>query len=380
MFEIKEYLEDEIILAQGELGKGFCILEEGTLEVIRDDLVLNEINQKGAIFGELSEVLLYKRGASVRAKTNARVKHYANTLETLVIQNPKFAVKLIRNLGRRLYHMNNIAIEGNSKNNIFRRASDFTDGNDQSSGIDILIVEEKPHIISQLTDIFSRNNWHADSASDEASAIRACDSKSYSAIIISISLPNDASVELRRKLKTNPSAARTPIVGMGIKGDDLAMTKATNAGFSNFIEKPIDASSANSTMYKILELDPSDQYFDLMDNILYFKVPAYISPFVYKDIMENIEPRIRKTINEGIDKVMVDVSDLDEIGEDAIEIVGELGEKIEDMELGMKGAFVAQGEEADMWKNLDGCEEWAISKTIEEAKSVLSEKQSSAEN
>ena len=121
MFEIKEYLEDEIILAQGELGKGFCILEEGTLEVIRDDLILNEIDQKGAIFGELSEVLLYKRGASVRAKTKARIKHYADTLETLVAQNPKFAVKLIRNLGRRLYHMNNIAVEGNSKNNIFRK-------------------------------------------------------------------------------------------------------------------------------------------------------------------------------------------------------------------------------------------------------------------
>ena len=65
MFEIKEYLEDEIILAQGELGKGFCILEEGTLEVIRDDLILNEIDQKGAIFGELSEVLLLMSAAGV---------------------------------------------------------------------------------------------------------------------------------------------------------------------------------------------------------------------------------------------------------------------------------------------------------------------------
>jgi hypothetical protein len=46
----------------------------------------------------------------------------------------------------------------------------------------------------------------------------------------------------------------------------------------------------------------------------------------------------------------------------------------------MKGAFVAKGEEADMWKNLDGCEEWFISKTVEEAKSALSGEQSSTEN
>ena len=371
MFETKEYLEDEIILAQGELGKGFCILEEGSVEVIRDDLVLNEIDQKGAIFGELSEILMYKRGAAVRAKTNARVRHYTDDLETLVEQNPKFALKLIRNLGRRLYHMNNIAIEGNSKNNIFRNASDSAAIEGQADGIRILIVEEKPYIISQLTDIFSRNNWQVESASDEASALRACDSKTYSAIIISISLSNNATVELRRKLKTTPSAARTPIVGMGVKGDEASMAKATSAGFSNFIAKPINANSANSMMYKILKLDPSDQYFDLMDDILYFKVPAFISPFVAKDIMENIEPRIRKTINEGIDKVMVDVSELNEIGEDVIEIVGELGEKIEDMELGMRGAFVAHGEDSEMWKNLDGCEEWVICENIDAARTAL---------
>jgi CheY-like chemotaxis protein len=371
MFETKEYLADEIILAEGELGKGFCILEDGVVEVIRNDLILNEINQKGAIFGELSEILMYKRGASVRAKTKARVKHYMDDLETLVEQNPKFALKLIRNLGRRLYHMNNIAVEGNTKNNIFRKASDPMTTKDPSSGICILVVEEKPYIVSQLTDIFSRNNWHVESASDELTALRACDSKNYSAIIISISLPNNTSVELRRKLKTTPSAAKTPIVGMGVKGDTTSMAKATSAGFSNFIAKPINANSASSMMYKILKLDPSDQYFDIMDDILYFKVPASISQFVAKDIMENIEPRIRKTINEGIEKVVVDVSELDEIGEDAIELVGELGEKIEDMELGMRGAFVAPGEDSEMWKNLDGCEEWAICENINAARTVL---------
>ena len=314
---------------------------------------------------------MYKRGAAVRAKTNARVRHYTDDLETLVEQNPKFALKLIRNLGRRLYHMNIIAIEGNSKNNIFRSASDPKPADGQATGICILVVEEKPYIISQLTDIFSRNNWQVESASDEASALRACDSKTYSAIIISISLANNATVELRRKLKTTPSAAKTPIIGMGITGDEASMAKATNAGFSNFIAKPIDANSASSLMYKILKLDPSDQYFDIMDDILYFKVPAFISQFVAKDIMENIDPRIRKTINEGIDKVMVDVSELNEIGEDAIEIVGELGEKIEDMELGMRGAFVAQGEDSEMWKNLDGCEEWAVCENVDAAKAAL---------
>ena len=60
MIRLQEYQVGEIVLPEGELGKGFCILESGTLEVIRDDRVLSEIDMKGAIFGELSEILSMK--------------------------------------------------------------------------------------------------------------------------------------------------------------------------------------------------------------------------------------------------------------------------------------------------------------------------------
>ena len=39
MIRLQEYQVGEIVLPEGELGKGFCILESGTLEVIRDDRV-----------------------------------------------------------------------------------------------------------------------------------------------------------------------------------------------------------------------------------------------------------------------------------------------------------------------------------------------------
>ena len=79
MYEIRDYRENETILQEGELGTGFCILEEGVVEIIRDNKVLNEIDQKGAIFGELSEILMYKRGATVRAKTPTKIRYFSNT-------------------------------------------------------------------------------------------------------------------------------------------------------------------------------------------------------------------------------------------------------------------------------------------------------------
>ena len=371
MYETREYEANDTILKEGELGRGFCILDEGVVEVIRDNKILNEIDQKGAIFGELSEILMYKRGASVRAKTKTKVKYFDNKLETLVAENPKFAVKMIRNLGRRLYHMNQLAIEGNTRNDILLDADDESTANTGLSSTEILVVEEKRHIISQLTEVFSAQGWKLQSAYDESSALKACDETTFSAIIISISLPQDSAIELRRKLKTNPRAMRSPIIGMNVKGDEASMKKAIDAGFVDFISKPIDSQTVSSTMYKILKLDPSDQYFDIIKDVLYFKLPSPMSQFVIDEIKENIEPRIRKMINEGIEKILVDVSGLDEIGEDEIDVVAVIGEKLEEIMVPVRGAFVARGDEAEMWTNLDGCEEWIVCKDISEAQKKL---------
>ena len=371
MYETREYEANDTILKEGELGRGFCILDEGVVEVIRDNKILNEINQKGAIFGELSEILMYKRGATVRAKTKTKIKYFDNKLEKLVAENPKFAVKMIRNLGRRLYHMNQLAIEGNTKNDILLDADDESRANAGLSSTEILVVEEKRHIVSQLTEVFSAQGWKLQSAFDESSALKACDETTFSAIIISISLSQDSAIEIRRKLKTNPKAMRSPIIGMSVKGDEASMKKAMDAGFVDFISKPIDSQAVSSTMYKILKLDPSDQYFEIIKDVLYFRVPNPMSQFVIDEIKENIEPRIRKTINEGIEKILVDVSGLDEIGEDEIDVVAEIGEKLEEMMVPIRGAFVARGDEAEMWTNLDGCEEWIVCNDISEAQQKL---------
>ena len=50
MIRLQEYQPGDVVLPAGELGKGFCILESGVLEVVRDSKVLSEIDMKGSIF------------------------------------------------------------------------------------------------------------------------------------------------------------------------------------------------------------------------------------------------------------------------------------------------------------------------------------------
>ena len=110
MIRLQEYEEGEVVLPEGELGKGFCILESGVLEVIRGGRILSEIDMAGAIFGELSELLSLKRDSVIRAKTPAKVRHVEDSIAEIVEKNPKVALKLLRTLGRRLYRMNRVAV------------------------------------------------------------------------------------------------------------------------------------------------------------------------------------------------------------------------------------------------------------------------------
>ena len=93
MIRQENYKAGDVVLPSGELGKGFCILESGTLEVIRENKVLSEIDIVGSIFGELSEILGMKRDATIQAKTDATVRHVEESISEIVRKNPKVALK-----------------------------------------------------------------------------------------------------------------------------------------------------------------------------------------------------------------------------------------------------------------------------------------------
>jgi CheY-like chemotaxis protein len=366
MIRAAEYEAGDVVLPEGELGKGFCILESGTLEVVRDGRTLTEIDTAGSIFGELSEILSMKRDATIRAKTDAKVRHVEESIADIVIKNPKVAIKLIRTLGRRLFRMNRLVAT--------RLPADKPEQAEASAtGVSLLVVDDQPAIIGQLSEIAERNEWSVQGAGSAVEALSICERSSFTAIIISMALPDDSAVDLRRKLKTNSNVMTTPVIGMIVKGDEAAQTKAIDAGFAECLNKPFDRNKTEATLYEVMQLDSSARYFSQIEDFLFFKLPKVLSNFVINDIKENLDTRIRGTINAGIQKMVIDVSELEEVGEEAVEVVGEFAEKIEELKLPMRGVIVAVGEEAEMWNNLDGAEEWGICETLDEAKEFLAQ-------
>ena len=70
--------------------------------------------------------------------------------------------------------------------------------------------------------------------------------------------------------------------------------------------------------------------------------------------------------------MVMDLSAIEEVGEDSVELVGEFAELIEEMGSPFKLGFVITGEDSEMWRNLDGCEEAEIFESVAEAQQKLS--------
>lgn len=98
-----EYRPGEIVIRQDERGRGFYVLEEGSLEVLKDDVLLAVLTYEGTIFGEMGDILNKPRSCTVRAKSAVRLTHkFYPTLHDLIVNEPGTAAQIIETLANRL--------------------------------------------------------------------------------------------------------------------------------------------------------------------------------------------------------------------------------------------------------------------------------------
>ena len=93
-------------------------------------------------------------------------------------------------------------------------------------------------------------------------------------------------------------------------------------------------------------------------------------------INRSFSRRIRAAINDGVNKMVVDVSQLSEVWAESIQLVTDLAEHLEQIENPFKTAFVAEGEDSSNWNKLDGCEDWAVCESVKSAVENLTKSES----
>lgn len=102
MSKVINYKPGDLIIKEGEDGKGFFILRSGTLNVLKGEKVVGKLKVPGTIFGEMSDILGRHRSCNVKAETDCRVVYLSQGIDEIIRTRPHLTWRLMRDLAQRL--------------------------------------------------------------------------------------------------------------------------------------------------------------------------------------------------------------------------------------------------------------------------------------
>ena len=100
----------------------------------------------------------------------------------------------------------------------------------------VLLVEDDDDAREALAAVLALWDVEVDAASDGSQALMLARQKSYSAVLVDLSIPEPDGYAIARQLK---SQARPPIL-IAVTGRSGAQQTAFEAGFDHFVVKPVD--------------------------------------------------------------------------------------------------------------------------------------------
>ena len=107
---VRHYDTGDHVLNQGENTGQLYFLIAGAVEVVKDEVVVAKVKERGAIFGDLSALMGVPHTATVRAVSTATF-HVVDEPAEFLQQTPSVTLHLCRMLARRLDSMNKYLVD-----------------------------------------------------------------------------------------------------------------------------------------------------------------------------------------------------------------------------------------------------------------------------
>lgn len=102
MSKMLTFKTGDVIIREGERGKGYYVLESGTIALSKQGVKISELSGLGTIFGEMSDILDEPRTCTATAETPVQVSYYPYSLDEIIKNHPPVAKQLIIALAERI--------------------------------------------------------------------------------------------------------------------------------------------------------------------------------------------------------------------------------------------------------------------------------------
>ena len=233
----------------------------------------------------------------------------------------------------------------------------------------ILVVDDKPAILDQIRSGFANSPWKVLPVAHTGEAIDACNKSSVDIALLSLSLPDNAAILLFQTLRANPKTKSLPVLGLSVKTAVDEQTRAQQVGFVGMVTKPIDFEDLKTKICRTLSLDTTSQYFQQRDGAVVVKIPAAFNQGIANAISGSLGTQATAAVESGLDKMILDLGQLQKADIVTIKLVMEAIETCQD--IGLRHALIGSGAVSAECKNFEETQGLSFVSSFEEALAKL---------
>jgi len=231
---------------------------------------------------------------------------------------------------------------------------------------DLLIVEDKPAIIQQIQEGLKHTPWRIKGVSTHQEALAEVAKATPDLIMISLSLPEEAAFTMFRLIRTNVKTKYTPVFALVVKTETVQQQQAQTVGFTAIITKPIDISELETKTAKAMNLDTSQRYYAIEDDIMIMRLPEVCSPAVIAEAGAYLKPKFAEAVDAGFNKVVIDIHPIKSLHMGIIKLLFQAMQTCR--ELAMQFALVGNPQIISECKGFEDTRTWRFYEALEEAK------------
>ena len=176
--------------------------------------------------------------------------------------------------------------------------------------ITLLVVDDKPAIVEQIRAGLRETNWVIDGRDQTQPAVDYCSTRLPDAMLVSLSLPNGAGLNLFQMMRASVMTKNLPIFALSVKTAQDEQLQAQQLGFNGIVTKPIDFDDLKMRIARALNLDTSYTYYAIREGVLVLTLPAIPTPVTFNEVSFHLRSKLIEAVDAGVDKLIVDLSQL----------------------------------------------------------------------
>lgn len=234
-----------------------------------------------------------------------------------------------------------------------------------AAGRQVILVEDKPAIVSQVTESVKNNAWTWKHFATSAEAFQFAEKTPPAAVVVSLSLPEGAAIDLLRSFRGRPALAQVPFIGLSVKTAAEEIQRALESGFVGVSSKPIDAADLEGKLRRALKLEGVLRAAELTKDHMLVRLSEEMTSPQLDAAMVQVGEKVTEAADSGLGLAVFDLTAVKTFTVDILKFLISATRKCED--LGLRCVLLGNAELATAARGFDESKDWQFFEKLEAA-------------